>query len=181
MSMTEHTFSLIPFPDPNIPDLTITGRVGRQNNLLTIQYLLTGETEKVVLPARSGSPMRKDGLWSSTCFEFFLTLPDNPHYWEFNMSPSGDWNVYRMDAYRRVGFREERSIQWLQFEVSHEAGCVSMNMDVDLNSLIPENHSIRLGITSVVQIVDGRETYWALTHSGASADFHTRDGFLIHL
>lgn len=125
--------------------------------------------------------MRKDGLWVTTCFEFFLALPDDPRYWEFNLSPSGDWNVYHMDAYRRVGFREETSIQRLQIEVRNEAGCISLNADVDLSPLIPEGQPIQLGFASIIQTIDKHETYWALAHPDSKADFHIRDCFLIRL
>ena len=115
--MTELPFSLIPFLDANVPDITIKGKILRQNNLLTIHYALTGKIKDIFLPSPSVNPTRKDDLWKTTCLEFFLAIKDLSQYWEFNLSPSGDWNVYYMAAYRRIGFREETSIQWLQFEM----------------------------------------------------------------
>ncbi len=111
--MTECSFSLIPFTAPNIPSISITGKISLQNNIITLHYLLAGKIEEILLPTKSMNPTRKDELWKMTCFEFFLAIKDQPQYWEFNMSPSGDWNVYHMDAYRRIGFREETSIQRL--------------------------------------------------------------------
>jgi hypothetical protein len=179
--MTERAFSLIPFPDAHIPDVKIDGHASRQNNLLTIQYLLLGGTGKILLPERSRSPMRKNGLWATTCFEFFLAQHNDPQYWEFNLSPSGDWSLYHMDAYRRVGFREEMSIQRLQFEVRHQAGCVSLNASLDLSPLIQEGQPIELAVSSVLQTIDKHETFWALVHPEAKPDFHIRDSFLIQL
>jgi len=179
--MTKQSFSLIPCCDSDIPALQCSGRVVRQNNFLSVQYSLLGEAGNIVLPAPSTPPKRKDGLWATTCFEFFLALPDDPQYWEFNLSPSGDWNVYHMDAYRRVGFREETSIQRLQFEVTNEADCVLLNADVDLSPLISADHPIQLGFASVIQTIERHQSYWALAHLDSKADFHIRDSFLIHL
>jgi hypothetical protein len=179
--MTEQSFSLIPFPQSHIPAIRIDGRASRQNGQLSIQYALTGEVENVFFPQKSISPHRKDGLWATTCFEFFLALPEHPQYWEFNVSPSGNWNIYRMEAYRRVGFREEISIQRLPVEVRRDAGCISLNAGVDLSPLILERDRVQLGISCVIQSIDQRHSYWALTHPHLAPDFHVRESFLIQL
>jgi len=177
--MNEQSFSLIPFPAPNLPDIAITGNVSRRNNLLALHYSLAGDIDGILLPSTSEHPSRKDDLWKATCFEFFLALRDQPEYWEFNMSPCGDWNVYHMDAYRRVGFREETSIQRLQFEVKREAGRFTLNAAVDLHPLVQQTQSLEIGITTIIQTKDGNETYWALAHPAPQADFHLRESFIL--
>lgn len=187
--MPRQSFSLIPFPAPNIPDITITGDISRQNNLLVLHYSLAGNIEAILLPSLSTHPGRKAELWKATCFEFFLGVKDQPQYWEFNMSPSGDWNVYRMDAYRRVGFSEEMSIQRLQFEVwkarversRNEAGILTLNAAADLSLIVQQSQPLEIGITAVTQTKDGYETYWALTHPAPYADFHLRESFTLAL
>lgn len=179
--MTDTVFSLVPFPDPNLPDIKIAGQVTRQKNLLMIHYVLNGEIEKTLLPQRSRQPSRKDDLWKSTCFEFFLAIPNQPQYWEFNMSPSGDWNVYHMDEYRRIGFREETGISKLPFSVRNEAGCILVDVTADLASILHSEETIQLGITSVIQTIDDHETYWALVHPNPQADFHLRESFILEL
>ncbi len=179
--MSEQSFSLIAFPDTNIPDISISGRITRQNNILTIHYSVTGNTEIILFPEISSNPTRKDDLWRATCFEFFVAIPDGDQYWEFNMSPSGDWNIYHMDAYRQVGLREVSSMQRLQFSVRKDAACVSVETNVDLNAILDDEKPIQVGITAVIQTQDGHETYWALTHPGSQADFHLRESFLLRL
>ncbi len=179
--MAEQSFSLIPFPDSNIPEIKISGRIRRQNNLLTMQYSLSGKIENIIFPEESLSASRKDELWLTTCFEFFMAVPNQPEYWEFNMSPSGDWNIYRMDEYRRVGFREEISIQQLTFSVKKEADCVLMEGAVDLSPIFQAENAIQVGITAVIQTKDGQESYWALTHPNPQADFHLRESFILGL
>ena len=182
--MTEQPFSLIPFPAQNIPDITITGKISLQNDLLVLHYSLLGKIGNVLLPAASASPRRKNELWKTTCFEFFLAIKDQPGYWEFNMSPSGDWNVYRMDAYRRAGFREETSIQRLQLEAKREAGMFVLSAAIDLNPIFQHGFASQLleaGITAIIQTKDGDETYWALAHPAPYADFHLRESFTLAL
>lgn len=179
--MTGQSFSLLPFPAPDIPEITITGNISRQDNLLTLHYSVAGNIRDILLPSPLAHPSRKDELWKSTCFEFFLAIKDQPQYWECNMSSSGDWNVYRMDAYRRVGFREETSMQRLQFEVGNEAGILTLNAAADLSALVHQSQSLAVGITAVIQTSAGNETYWALSHPTSYADFHLRESFILAL
>ncbi len=181
LNMTRRSFSLIPFPAPNIPELTITGNISRQGNLLSLHYCLAGSIENIHLPSSAAHPSRKDELWKSTCFEFFLAVKDQPVYWEFNMSPSGDWNAYRMDAYRRIGFSEETSIQLLQFEMQREAGVLALNAAVDLTAILSPHQSLKAAVTAIIQSKDGYETYWALTHPASQVDFHLRESFTLVL
>lgn len=179
--MRRHSFSLIPFPDSRLLEIEIRGRVLRRGNVLFISYSVTGEIQDILLPEAANHPGRRGELWRKTCFEFFLAECDQPHYWEFNLSPSGDWNVYRMDAYRRVGFREEELFQELHFSVRSDPGCLSIASTVDLNSIVEPAREVQVGITAVIQARDGCETYWSLAHPGPQADFHARDSFILAL
>jgi len=175
------TFSLIPYPASTLPKIEITGEVACVKNQLFIHYEVTGDIEQIILPSLSSTPSRKDDLWKATCFEFFLAIPNKPQYWEFNMSPSGNWNVYIMDAYRRVGFREEISIKQIRFEVWKEATEFFLNANVDLNPIIHHDDILNVGITAIIQTKDKPESYWALAHPSPQADFHLRESFLIHM
>jgi hypothetical protein len=179
--MTGQSFSLVPFPAPRIPEITITGKVSLDDHSLSLYYSLTGQIEQVLLPPTSASPTRRDELWKATCFEIFLAVKDQPAYWEFNMSPSGDWNIYRMDAYRRIGFRAETALSHLPFEMKKRAKEYSLDVSVDLASLFLLQQQLELGITAIVQTKDGAETYWALAHPAPQADFHLRAGFTLAL
>ncbi len=174
-------FQLTPFPTGMIPQITITGDIERDENRLSIRYCVSGETDSIIFPAVSDSPSRQHDLWKTTCFELFIAIEDQPGYWEFNLSPSRDWNVYAMDAYRQVNMREETRIQRSQFEAWKDAGLVSLQAAIDLDPIIEKGKAIEAGISMIVQTRDGAETYWALAHPGAQADFHLREGFVIHL
>ncbi|HSL28462.1 MAG TPA: DOMON-like domain-containing protein [Anaerolineales bacterium] len=177
--MPDQSFSLIPFPARLIPAITISGWVTMLESWLTVRYVLAGDLHMVFLPAESASPRRKDELWKQTCFEFFLALKGRPQYWEFNFSPAGDWNVYRMEAYRRIDFQEEASIQSVRRKIHRATEAFSLQAAVDLRSMLQYEEPLEMGVTAVVHMKDGNETYWALTHPGPQADFHNRESFTL--
>jgi len=177
--MIEQPFTLIPYPAPHIPAIDITGKVTLQNNILALRYSLTGNVEDVLFPPPSLKPNRKDELWKSTCFEFFLAIQEQPAYWEFNMSPSGDWNVYRMDAYRRIGFREETAVSQLPFEFRTESDGYLLDVSLDLTPMIRSEQGWEMAVTAIIQTTNGKETYWALKHPASQPDFHLREGFTL--
>jgi hypothetical protein len=174
-------FELVPFPSGDTPNITITGNVERGGDLLSIQYKVNGDIDQIVFPAKSKSPERKDDLWKATCFEIFLAIPDQPSYWEFNMSPSGNWNVYKMDAYRQVNMREEPAFKGLPFEFKQNDNNCSINISVNLNPIIQPAQNLQIGITTIIQTKAGSESYWALEHPGPQADFHLRESFILSL
>ena len=177
--MTEQLFALIPFDAPDIPAISISGKLSLQNHFLNLRYSLAGNTKSILLPPTSPLPRRKDELWKATCFEFFLAIRSQPGYWEFNMSPSGDWNVYWMDAYRRIGFREEQAIAELPFEFKTAVDGFFLDVALDLTSVIQHEEQFEMGITAIIQTKEGSETYWALAHPASYADFHLRESFTL--
>ena len=175
------TFALTPYPAPDLPALEITGTISRIDNHIAVHYSIRGDVQNILLPALSSIPTRKDDLWKATCLEFFIAMPQLPEYWEFNMSPSGDWNIYHMGAYRRIGFREETTIQIMPFALKQADSGISLDISVDLAPILSPEQKIQLGINAIIQTKDEAETYWALAHPGQLADFHLRDSFVNEL
>lgn len=179
--MNEQTFSLQPFPfTPALVDLKIAGDISRNENRLMINYVLLGDIKEVALSAPSDIPARKHELWADTCFEFFLGVKNFPQYWEFNLSPAGDWNIYHFDDYRQ-GMREEAAFRTLPFSVQHLSDSLAIALNMNLDQMVPVDQGLEVAITTVIKHRDGEITYWALTHRGAEADFHRRDSFIIEL
>jgi len=174
-------FELIPFSSDKTPNIIITGKINRTDNRLSIQYKVHGDIDQIVFPMPSIPPSRKHDLWKATCFEFFIAIPDQPQYWEFNMSPSSDWNVYVMDAYRQVNMREETAFTQLPFEFNKKNDKISINVNVDLNPIVQLEMNLDIGIAAIIQTKDGHESYWALAHPNPQADFHLRESFNLSL
>ena len=172
-------FSLTSFSLPNSPQISIQGIASRQRNKFSFSYAVAGNIEEIFFPSQITNPTRKDNLWKTTCFEFFIAAKHSPRYWEFNLSPSGEWNAYIMEAYRQVNMREEMRVQRMQFTVQKDAEYFSLEGELDLSAWIPEETPIEVGIASVIMTNDGRESFWALTHPQAAADFHVRNNFIL--
>lgn len=180
--MISQTFELIPFPDPDQAavraEIEISGTIARQAQQLHLHYMLQGSLSEVVIPGRSPTPNRCDQLWQTTCFEFFLARPQSDAYWEFNLSPSGDWNVYRFAAYRQ-GMEPEGTWPTLPFRVESENDRLSLTLDVDLTPLALPDHPWAIALSTVIQLKTGPLSYWALTHPHSEPDFHRCEGFRI--
>jgi hypothetical protein len=174
-------FTLIPYPAENLPKIHIAGTIERTEDQLSICYEVSGQVDQIVLPAPVDQPSRKNDLWKATCFEFFLALPDQPQYWEFNMSPSSDWNVYVMDAYRQVNMREETSFTRLPFKFEKSANTLWLEIALDVCPIINSGQPLQAGITAIIQTAQRHESYWALAHPGPQADFHLRESFATFL
>jgi hypothetical protein len=179
--MNSRSFTLKPFPGevPRFP-LEITGTITRRAHILALHYELRGDLAALALPKPADRPARKDGLWQETCCEFFLAPENFPHYWEFNLSPAGHWNIYGFHAYRQ-GMHEETTLTALPFSVIREPASLLITLEVEVSGLIPPDQSLNAAIAAVIKAEDGALTYWALAHPGNQPDFHRRDAFLIEL
>jgi len=178
--MRRTSFSLVPFSGAGLPPgAGIIGATGRNANKFTIRYELLSAS-KVAVPAPVDAPARMDRLWENTCFEFFLCPKNSDSYWEFNLSPAGQWNVYRFSSYRQ-GMQVEQAFTALPFSVIAEPDSLVLALEADLTTLISSDEAVDAGISAVVRLIDGTFTYWALAHPGPEPDFHRRDGFILEL
>ena len=175
------SFNLKPFESTNKTDaIAIGGTVVRKENQLSIQYLLSGDLSNVEIAPLSSSNQRRNRLWEKTCFEYFLRPadPQVSHYWEFNLSPSGDWNVFSLSGYRD-GLQAEQAIATLPFTTQHTAKGLQLNLSINIAPLL-SNQDALIGISTVL-IIAGRESYWAIAHPAPQADFHHPNSFVLPL
>ena len=170
-------FSLLPFGD-TAPPIKVTGSIERTRTLLTIKYHVHDPDNLVKWPSDSLNPSRKDDLWKTTCLEFFFSESKSTKYWEVNLSPSRDWNVYHFDGYRE-GMKSEAKILSIEIRA----------MDKTLVAILPlapfdiePTATLELGVTAVVENkLDGDQSFWALIHTTNQADFHRRDSFVLKI
>lgn len=167
-------FVLTPFQP--VSDLAVAGKIVRSYPWLTVEYRLTGTLDSIELPP-AGPGQRRDGLWQTTCFELFLAEPGSQRYWEVNAAPSGDWNVYTFDGYRRGMVPEIRcdrvDLSHRQQGASHQ---VTLRLLLDWLDI---DASLQASVTAVIDAE--RLSYWAITHPGQQPDFHHRAGFCLKI
>jgi hypothetical protein len=173
-------FSLVPFAIESSPAIEIVGNIDRVDNILAIEYQLLGDLDSVAIASPAVAPSRKFGLWEATCFEFFISGAGDRNYWEFNLSPSGDWNVFHLDDYRQ-GLRTETAFTSIPFAVDRSANSLILKLAVDLSQIISIDRELSVSVTTVIKSTQAEVSYWALTHCGDEADFHQRDSFVIKI
>jgi hypothetical protein len=172
---------LVPFgADPAAALFRLEATAQREGASLQLRYDLRGPLEQLRLPPPASTPERRDGLWEGTCFEAFLAETGIEGYRELNLSPAGHWNLYRLDGYRR-GLRPDPQVQALPFQHTMAADHLQLTLTLDLTPLDLAQAVLELALTTVLQHGDGSCSFLALSHPGAEADFHRRDGFLLRL
>ena len=179
---------LHPHPQGPSPDVVITASlVWRQTGVWTLTYLLLPAVEsaeaaldgQIIVPCRSvdASGNRCDRLWEHTCFEAFFARPDSPAYWELNVAPTGDWNLYGFSGYRQGGEPEPNAVA-PSVSLQRVARGLRCTIELDPNGFWPSSLVPEIALTTVVEQRDGALSYWALSHPGKQADFHDRRSFL---
>jgi len=184
---TVHPFHLVPFPaeSPAEPQrLALDGWIRREGEQLAVTYRLHDPEQTLAIPPLAPTPQRRDGLWQATCVELFLALPGQKSYRELNLSPSGDWAVYRLEGYRQ-GLTPDPA--WSALPLRRKDASTDGNgiLELQLNTPLPPELAaapeLEVAITAVLQSRDGTCSYWALLHPGPEADFHRREGFALRL
>ncbi|MDF1591202.1 MAG: DOMON-like domain-containing protein [Desulfobacterales bacterium] len=176
--MEQKTIRLQPFQVQAAVELDITCTIGRQSHLLKVDFRLQGDLKAVAIPTPARRPARHHQLWENTCLECFVSAEGSQAYWEFNLSPSGDWNLYRFDDYRR-DMREEPAIPELILNMQKEPNLLCLGCMIDLGGLGLDRQTLDMGVAAVVRSSDGRNTYHAAAHPGPKPDFHHREAFIL--
>ena len=178
--MHPQRFLLKPFPGEGNPaGLTIGGSIGRRAETLSVRCEVRGDLSKVSIPA-AAAPRRRDRLWEETCFELFLGAAESDAYWELNLSPAGDWNVYRFTRYRE-GMREETDITSLPFDVRRDPEALLLTAEIGIGKIVPAGKVLAGTVAVVIRTSDGGKSHWAPIHPASRPDFHRRDGFALIL
>jgi len=147
------------------------------NGGLRLVYRLQGELGRLKLPAAARRE-HTDGLWRHSCCEVFIQGVDGPAYREYNLSPSTAWAAYRFEDYRRGG--ERLAIAQLQIACDRTPSTFTLQASIDADSL-PVGARLRLGLSMVVESMQGELSYWALRHVSERPDFHAAGGFALEL
>lgn len=170
--------TLAPFGDPILPfrlRATANVRAGR----LAARFEISGDLAGIVFPGPSSAPARCDLLWQRTCFEVFVNPAPGEAYWEFNFSPSGDWACYRFDSYRSGMSPEQTAVIAERAVNSPTSALREWEFSADVTALPEIAVPLRFGLAAVVETESGEITYWAASHRGGKADFHSRESFTL--
>lgn len=146
---------------------------------LRIQFEVTGEVGRLLVPPPALTPAPADGLWQHTCFEAFVGRSQGAVYEEFNFSPSGHWAHYAFENERqREGSGHSAGMPVIQMESSPTSLKLSARAACSGQQA---GQPSAVGICAVIELTDGSLSYWALHHAKDRPDFHDRLGWTLSL
>jgi hypothetical protein len=166
---------LLPHPQDGTPARRVAAAVdwSLEGDLL-LRYVFDATAVPLPPPAPR---VATDGLWRHTCCEAFVAGDDTPAYREFNFSPSGAWAGYRFSGYRAGGVNLALDDPGI---VCESAPFITLTAQLDAAAL-PPGRRLRIGLTAVIEDLDGGLSYWSLRHPPGRPDFHHSDCLVLEL
>lgn len=150
----------------------ISAEVISARSALNVSFRVEGDPARVIVPDLV-PPQRVDGLWRTTCLEVFVQAGRG--YYEFNLSPSGEWAAYRFDGYRQG--MVEADVRAPTIATERDARGFRLAANIEL----PGDADGRLALSAVIEEADGGMSWWALAHPSDKPDFHHPDSFVLEL
>lgn len=146
---------------------------------LQLRFALIGAMSALRIPTPTQGGFA-DGLWQHTCFEAFIGDANSTAYREFNFSSSGHWAAYAFSDYR------QRDAAWQPAQAPllttrFAANLLTLEARIAAALLPASSSTLHIGLTAVIETVDGELSYWALSHPGERPDFHQRAAFSLRL
>jgi hypothetical protein len=139
-----------------------------------LRYRLEGDVGALAIPSPAAGAA--DGLWRHTCLEVFVQDGDGPGYQEFNFSPSGQWAVYRFSGERQRSPGD--MLPAARPAITTERSADSLVLQAWLPRALLPTQPTAVGLTAVVETLDGQLSHWALQHPLVHRpDFHHSAGW----
>jgi hypothetical protein len=140
---------------------------------LEVAYRIEGDLDRLRIPPPR-PPRVAERLWEHTCCELFIADATGPGYQEFNFSPSGEWAAFRFTSYREGASFPARDPK---IGVARSTGVLHLTAQIELG----RQGKLRVGLSAVIEEIEGARSYWALRHAPGKPDFHHRDTFALEL
>lgn len=168
LSLTDHS------QNPKELNNKATVKILFKNKRIQLVYSLKNQDHNLLIPP-TAEPAQQDNLWQHTCCEAFIGIINQPHYLEFNFSPSGKWAAYAFSDYReRTDWPDPAppEIRTLKTDTSLQLGTTIW---LDTLPATFQHQPLELGISTVLEDNNQNLAYLALAHSQETPDFHRRD------
>ena len=168
---------LHPFePRPELGGIELKGEASWRGGVLQVRFVLRSPGNSLSWPALALPPARRDGLWQSTCLEAFIAAEGEASYWEVNLAPNGNWNVYALSGYRE-NLQPVAEVTSLPYSLRRSEDTLELQFQLDLSRWIPADQRVEVSLTAVLEDPHQSLSYWAWKHSGDEPDFHLRGSF----
>ena len=176
-------FNLIPHPatPPSDAEMKLWVNVEHAASLAAVAttniwFGIGAPKDKFVVADLIEDAGRVDELWRTTCFEAFLRPMGQTGYTEWNFAPSGGWASYAFSDYREgMAEAEVDAPPYIRVEDNFTWWALGATI------ALPSDENWELGLSAVLEEVDGTKSYWALAHPSDKPDFHHPDCFVARL
>ena len=183
--MVRQVCPLIPFDHAQCPAVFATAEfVWTEDAALELSFSLGPKLAESCVDGllfnstkEENTSQRQDNLWKHTCFEAFLARPGDEGYWEVNIAPNGDWNLYQFSSYRTGGIEEPLADPPEVHFSMERVGC-RCTIQIPLQPWWPHAEIPEIALSMVLEDRSKCLSYWALSHPADKPDFHDRRGFL---
>lgn len=143
---------------------------------LGLTYQVKGDLNPLCIPTWCDQA-RADGLWRHTCLEAFIMPDAGPAYREYNFSPSGHWAAYDFEAYRQGRLDSLCSVPEISLVRTDNSLSLTARLAVPAEAGQARGR-LHIGLSAMLENLDGQLGYWALAHARDQPDFHHPDTFL---
>lgn len=166
---------------PADPVEAVAVRVERKPAQLALTYSIDGNLDQVRIPEPAALRMGSL-LWQHTCLEAFIRAEGTTPYHELNLSPSRAWTAHAFRGYRDGGPLNDPSLA-PTIDVRRIPHRLELDTVIALDRLSAtyEKTALLLGLAAVIELDDGRLTYWSLHHAPGQPDFHHASAFTVRL
>ena len=183
--MLRQASRLVPFERSVPAGVQLTAElVWKSNGWLDLSYGVLALASTGLSPLLLPQPLfdgpqqgqRRDELWTTTCFEAFLAIPDASRYWEINLAPNGNWAVYSFERYRE-GQQPQQLSSPPSIQLKRWHHQLRLDARLPLAPWWPSGVCPDFALSAVIDRGSDGLSHWALRH-GEQADFHRRSTFL---
>ena len=144
-----------------------------------ITYNIHGPIE--TLENTESGPLQKEpieGLWKTTCFEFFCGPVFETHYMEWNFAASGYWGNAYLENYRKISHAHHSFVKPLEvnFQTPNKEE-LKVNVTLCLPNTLWAGKPLQGHCPVILDHGSGLLSYWAGKHPSGKPDFHARNFF----
>ena len=127
---------------------------------------ISGDLSDIDFPEISQIPTRKNELWTTGCFEIFVSKTGNS-YAEYNLGFDGNWECFNFSDYRANQSRPQVGAPpKITCTITGDLFTQIVEFQEDI---ISQNS---FSITAVIKLKSGDFLYFANKHCGEKPDFH---------
>jgi len=158
--------------EKNMANITVEASFLIRNQTIQLEYKIEGEIAKYNFPQES-QQKRVHELWRKSCFEFFFSIGDSDEYYEINISPTTEWNIYHFNSYRE-GMKEVTDISIPSINVHRGKESISLSFEVQFLAQEIVNKPFSYNLATILLNNSSLRYFFTIHRKDGDVDFHNK-------